>query len=117
MHELALCHSVVAAVEKAALKAKATKISKVALRVGRESGALPAALSGSWEIAVANTLLSGAQLEIEVIAAAVYCPNCARDVEIDEFFALLCPQCGTPTGNITRGKEFEIAWVEWESGI
>lgn len=31
----------------------------------------------------------------------------------DEFFALLCPECGMPTGNLAHGREFEISWVEW----
>lgn len=117
MHELGLLTSVVAAVEKAAADAdsKVTRVQKVALNVGTMSGALSEALYGSWPIARQGGICTAAELEVNTVPASVYCPNCARDVEIDEFFALLCPVCGTPTGNMTHGREFEIAWVEWDT--
>ena len=115
MHELGLLTSVVAAVEKAAADAEyqVTRVEKVALNVGTMSGAIPEALYGSWPIARENTICSSAELEVNTIPASVHCPNCSKEVEIDEFFALLCPECGMPTGNLAHGREFEISWVEW----
>ena len=116
MHELGLLTSVVAAVERAAADAEyqVTRVEKVALNVGTMSGAIPEALYGSWPIARENTICAKAELEVNTVPASVYCPGCAKDVEIDEFFALLCPECGMPTGNLTHGREFEISWVEWD---
>ena len=116
MHELGLLTSVVAAVEKAAADAnyQVTRVEKVALNVGTMSGAIPEALYGSWPIARAGTICDSAELEVNTVTASVYCPGCGEDVEIDEFFALLCPKCGMPTGSLSHGREFEISWVEWD---
>lgn len=116
MHELSLLTRVVQAVEQAARDAHASKIRTVALDVGAQSGAIPEALQGSWPIAIFDhPLFRGAQLEIHEIPATVACPTCARDVPIDEFFALTCPVCGTPTAAINHGREFSVAWVEWDT--
>lgn len=117
MHELGLLTSVVQAVTHAAQThtAKVTRVDTVALKVGTMSGAVPEALEGSWPIARAGSICDNAELNIEMIPATVFCPTCNRDVEIDEFFALLCPACSTPTGNMTHGREFEISWVEWDT--
>lgn len=117
MHELGLLTSVVAAVENAAAQAdsQVTRVEKVALEVGAMSGAIPEALYGSWPIARQDSICAEAELEVTSIPASVYCPRCARDIEIDQFFALTCPQCGMPTGNLTHGREFKIAWVQWDT--
>jgi hydrogenase nickel incorporation protein HypA/HybF len=109
VHELSLLKPVVTAVEQAC---GAEPVQAVRLRVGSLTGAVPEALEGSWPIAVAGTLLEGATLELEWVNAAVWCTLCADCVEIDEYFALACPACGTPTGSIVAGREFEVVWAE-----
>lgn len=84
----------------------------VGLRVGTLSGALPEALQGAWPIAADGTCLAGARLDIETVVAAVWCPSCHREHEVDEFFALTCPACGTPTANLVRGREFQVLWAD-----
>lgn len=116
MHELGLLASVVAAVDRAATDAGATRIREVALRVGTLSGAVPEALLGSWPIAVFGTPLADTALTVEPVEAAVWCPACRAEQPVDAFFALACPACGTPTAHLVRGREFEIAWVEWDAG-
>lgn len=86
----------------------------VALRVGSLSGANPGALESAWPIAVEGTPVQGARLLLELVTAAVWCPVCKHDVEIDEFYALRCPVCDRPTAELTRGRELEIAYVEIE---
>lgn len=112
MHELGLLHSVVQAVERAAAKAGATSVQAVGLRVGSQSGAEPLALQGAWPLAIAGTPLDGARLELEVVQAAILCPQCDQEREIDEFYALTCPVCGTPSGNLVRGREFEVTFAD-----
>lgn len=114
MHEMGLLASVVSAVTAAAADAGATSVTTVALRVGAMSGAVPEALQGSWPIITDGTICAGATLSIETVPAAVHCPACDAEHEIDAFFALTCPACGTPTAHQTRGREFEVAWVEWD---
>jgi hydrogenase nickel incorporation protein HypA/HybF len=112
VHELGLLRQVVVAVEEAAARAGASRVEAVGLRVGSLSGASPDALEGAWPIAVADTALRGARLELETVAAAVWCPGCAAEQPIDEFYALTCPVCGTPAGELVSGREFEVAFAD-----
>ena len=112
VHELGLLRSVAEAVVATAAKAGATGVEAVGLRVGTLSGAVTEALEGAWPLATAGTLLEGARLELEVVPAAVWCPACRADRPVDEFFALTCPVCGTPTANLVHGREFEVTWAD-----
>ncbi|GIG25059.1 hydrogenase maturation nickel metallochaperone HypA [Cellulomonas denverensis] len=112
MHELGLLRSVVTAVERAASDAGATVVEAVGLRVGTLSGAVPEALAGAWPIATAGSVLAGARLEVEEVPAAVWCPGCAAEQPVDRFYALTCPVCGTPAGDLVHGREFAVAWAD-----
>jgi hydrogenase nickel incorporation protein HypA/HybF len=112
VHELGLLVSVVKAVDSAAAKAGANAVERVGLRVGSLSGAVPEALRGAWPIATSGTRLAGATLEIEELEAAIRCGACATEQVVDQFYALRCPGCGAPCGNLIRGREFEVAFAD-----
>jgi len=109
-----MLHAVVKAVEAAADKSGATAVNAVGLRVGTQSGAVPEALEAAWPLAIAGTPLEGARLEMEVVQAAIWCPTCDAARPIDEFYALTCPECGTPCGNMVHGREFEVAYADMD---
>ena len=109
MHELGLLTGVVGAVENAC---SGRNVTKVAMRVGDRAGVVYESLIAAWPVASAGTLCDGAEFEAERIPATVFCPSCNCEREIDEFFALTCPVCGTPTADLRHGKEFEILYVE-----
>lgn len=81
-------------------------ILRVALRVGTRAGVIEEALYAAWE------LVGEGELVVETVPATVFCPSCATEQEIDEFFALTCPACGTPTADLRHGREFEITYVD-----
>ena len=112
VHELALLTSVVQAVEVALRRSAGSGPSVVALRVGTLSGADPDALEAAWPLAVAGSRVEGARLVMEAVVAAVWCRDCDREVQIDAFYALRCPVCDRPTGDLVQGRELEIAYVE-----
>jgi hydrogenase nickel incorporation protein HypA/HybF len=114
VHELALLTSVVKAVEDACSTADTRVVKVVALRVGSMCGAVPAALDWAWPLAVAGSVAEGAELVLEEVPAAVWCPACDTEREIDAFYALLCPVCGQPTADLVRGREFLVSYVELE---
>ena len=103
---------VVAAVETAAAEASAAIVEAVGLRVGTRSGLLADALESAWPLATANTRLEGARLDLEIIQAAIWCPTCKCEQPIDEYYALLCPACGAPSGNLVKGREFEVTYAD-----
>jgi len=112
VHELGLLRSVVAAVEKVAHDAGATAVEAVGLRVGTLSGAVPVALHGSWPLATAGTVVAGARLDLDMVTAAVWCATCDAEQPVDEFFALECPVCATPTAQLVRGRELTVTYAE-----
>lgn len=109
VHELGILTGVVSTVTEAA---DGRPITAVALRVGERSGVIEEALHASWPIAIDGTACANAVLSVEVIPATVFCPQCAREQHIDEFFALTCPVCDFPTADLRHGREFEIAYVD-----
>lgn len=115
VHELSLLHGVVSAVENVAQERGASSVESVGLRVGSLSGVVRESLEGAWPLARAGTVCNDARLEIEWIVAAVWCQGCQADREIDEFYALTCPVCHAPTGQLTAGREFEVAYADFPS--
>lgn len=109
MHELSLLNGVVSKVDEVA---KGRSVRAVGLIVGQRSGVLVDALEASWPIAQAGTVCDGSVLEIEEVTASVWCPACEKEQDIDEFFALTCPVCGTPTADLRRGQEFALSWID-----
>ncbi|MBZ8176462.1 hydrogenase maturation nickel metallochaperone HypA [Corynebacterium poyangense] len=111
MHELGLLSGVVDAVSEVA---QGRRVIAVALNVGTRSGAVPEALDGAWPIARLDSCCAEAALDLTIIPATVWCPHCHREQEIDEFFDLRCPVCGTPTADLRHGREFHIKHIDVE---
>lgn len=116
MHELGMLQEVVAVVGQNAASAGASRVEAVGLKVGARTGADPEALMGSWPIATAGTILEGSALVLDYVPSAVWCPTCDKAQPIDEFFAYTCPVCGTPTGQLVCGDEFEVTYADIDKG-
>ncbi|WIM68281.1 hydrogenase maturation nickel metallochaperone HypA [Corynebacterium breve] len=113
MHELSLLGGVTDIVSKAV--EPSTVVRDVGLVVGARSGVLVDALFAAWPVAKQGTCCAGASLHVTEVAATVWCPACEGEQEIDEYFALTCPECGTPTADLRRGKEFHVDYVDVET--
>lgn len=110
MHELSLLTSVI---ETAVSNAHGREITAIGLRIGARSGVIVEAVQAAWPIAQASfPQCMHAELVITFLPATVYCPQCATCHEIDEFFALMCPVCATPTADLRSGTEFRLEWVD-----
>ena len=90
------------------------RISRVRLRMGELCGVTPVALKTAFYDAAMGTALQSCRLEIEFIEAAVFCPHCHREQVVANVHDLRCPECGTPTPRVVRGREMEIASIETE---
>lgn len=112
MHEMGLLAPVVQAASDACVAAGARSVTEVKLRVGARNSEGPGSLEQAWPMAVAGSAVEGARLVVEEVPAAVWCPGCRAEREIDAFYALRCPRCATPTGELVHGREFEVAYVE-----
>jgi hydrogenase nickel incorporation protein HypA/HybF len=87
-------------------------VTSVRLRVGARSGVVPDALRFAWDVACRDTQLDGSALEIDEVAARIWCDACGREQTVPGAFSLSCPICGQPASRMVAGRELEILSVE-----
>jgi len=114
MHELSIALGIVdVAAEEAARRPG--RIVAIHLKLGELSGVVADALQSAFELArEQQPELAGAELRIEEVPVTVYCPACAAERAV-AFPHLSCPDCGTPTPEVIRGRELEVVALEIES--
>jgi hydrogenase nickel incorporation protein HypA/HybF len=112
MHELSIAMSIVdTAVEEAARLDDATVLA-VHLKLGPMAGVVKAALLASFDMAKENSPISGAKLVIVDTELRAYCPVCETERGVVSLTEICCNECGTPTPQITSGRELEITAME-----
>jgi hydrogenase nickel incorporation protein HypA/HybF len=113
MHELSLAVQLVQTAEEAARAAEAKRVTAVVLRVGVLSGVAEDALRFAFDVATADTLLTGAKIYIRSVPVTVHCRRCGV-AELPSLQLFRCPQCDTPTSDVRSGRELEIESIEVE---
>jgi hydrogenase nickel incorporation protein HypA/HybF len=112
MHELSVALSLLEEVDAAARRENATNVASVRLRIGRLSGGARDALLFAWDLARVDSVASNAELHIEDVDVAVYCPNCKCERAPLCGAGFTCGTCGTLTSTIVRGRELELVAME-----
>lgn len=112
MHEVSIAMSLVEAVSEQAAAEHVDKVHAVHIRVGAFAGVVNDALLFAWDIAAEGTVVAGARLLIEDVPLVVFCPQCDEAKTIEGHPVLQCPQCGTLTPTIVRGRELQLIAVE-----
>lgn len=115
MHELSIALGIVDAAAEEAGRLGRGRVVAVHLRLGPLSGVVPDALRSAFELArEQEPALAAAELVVEEVPVAAYCPACAAERAVP-FPELRCPACGTPTPDVVRGRELEVFAIEVES--
>jgi hydrogenase nickel incorporation protein HypA/HybF len=112
MHELSIAMSIVEMAQEESERRGQVQIQAVHLRLGLLSGVVKQALLSSFEMACHATPLEGSQLLIEEIPVEVFCPKCDLPRLVSSIQWFCCPECGTPTPTVLRGKELEVVALE-----
>ena len=94
---------------------RAVRVNAVHLRLGTLAGVVKDALLTCYEMACMDTPLQGSRLEIEEVPVVVHCSQCRADRTLDSLQCFCCPQCGSPAGEVLRGKEIEVVALEVET--
>jgi hydrogenase nickel incorporation protein HypA/HybF len=113
VHELSIAMSLVEVACEKASSLGDVRVEALHLRLGALSGVVRDALLSSFELAAAGTAVAGARLEIDDVPLTVMCPRCAAERELPGF-PLVCPVCETPTPDVVRGRDLELAAMEVE---
>lgn len=111
MHELALCQSLLAQLERLMEEHHATGVKRAVLRIGPLSGVEPRQLEEAFAILVPHSPARGAVLTIEPQPVRVLCLSCHIEAETDPQH-LACPNCHATRTRLLSGDEMLLASVE-----
>ena len=114
MHELSLIASVFDILEEKAREQGATRITKVVLKVGVMSGAVPDLLGSAFETYKKGTLAEGARLETVIVPVRLRCPDCGG-ATVREEADFSCAACGSQRVEIVEGRELVVERIELET--
>ncbi|HEY9115090.1 MAG TPA: hydrogenase maturation nickel metallochaperone HypA, partial [Bacteroidales bacterium] len=77
MHEFSIVLSIIEIAEKESKAANANSITELVLDIGTQSGIEMYALEAALEMAVINTVLENAKIQINQIQAEAKCKDCS----------------------------------------
>ncbi|HYO01941.1 MAG TPA: hydrogenase maturation nickel metallochaperone HypA [Mycobacterium sp.] len=109
MHELSLCHAIAGVVKP---HAAGRRVDVVRVQVGALRQVVPDSLSFCWTLVRDFADMEDAELELQLIAAAVSCRSCGAETEIESRFSVACPGCGSADVDVIRGEEFMVTSIE-----
>ena len=107
MHEFSIAMSIIEIAETEAKKAKGSAVTELVLDVGTMSGIEFQALETALEMAVKNTMLEKAKIQVNKIQARAKCTDCAHEFDIDSAFDP-CPECKGLFHKVLTGKELQV---------
>lgn len=107
MHELSIAMSIVDIVEDYVKKADASKVKRLELEIGTQSGVVDEALKFAMDEAFKGNALDGAEVQIHKIQAEAKCDACSAVFAVDDIFSP-CPECGVVRNELVKGKELNV---------
>jgi hydrogenase nickel incorporation protein HypA/HybF len=111
MDEHELASQVLAAVDDAAYRNSATRISTVHLAVGGRRVLDLDRLQAIFASAARGTVAEGAQLAVKVLPVRHHCQNCGVNFEATRA-ECPCPECGHPRTEMIGGEELQLLDME-----
>lgn len=113
MHEMALCESLLQAMEESARSHAFTRVRRVRLQIGRFAGVELEALRFGFDVVTRGSLADGAELAIEETPGQAWCFACEETVPLDTRLDP-CPRCGGDRLLANGGTEMTIKDLEVE---
>ncbi len=113
MHEVSLVESLIALCEEERRKQPFSKVRLVRLELGAIGCVEAEAIRFCFDAVARGTLVEGAELEIDQVGGAGWCPGCRCTVPLAERFSG-CPLCGSSGVHVTAGDVLRLAELEVE---
>ena len=107
MHEMALAESILTLVEETARHQGAFRVTEVRLEIGELANVESEALQFCLEVALQDSLASGARVEYLMIPGHGQCLECGETVPITALYDP-CPRCGGYPVRPTGGQELRV---------
>ena len=116
MHELSIAVALVEQAQTIARKEHGHKISSVSVSIGVLAGVDYDALEFAFPLAVEDTMLNGATLNIEKELLKIKCSDCSKENTAHEL-SFKCPGCGSTMVEVSGGRDIRITAVEIEDNV
>ncbi len=113
MHELSIAINIVDIATAEAEKAGAKRVTDLDIDVGSLSGVIIESLEFAMQMAVKDSILEQAQVNIHEIHAGARCRKCGEEFGVTDFFDI-CPKCNSPDLQIIKGKELQVRSLKVE---
>lgn len=107
MHELSICTSIAALVER---HADGRRVAVVHLDVGHLRQVVPDTLRFSWEVVVTGTPLEGSVLQVRDIPAVIDCRTCGTSTTLAA--PVFRCTCGSTDVAVTAGEELQLTSLD-----
>jgi hydrogenase nickel incorporation protein HypA/HybF len=114
MHELSIIQSLFDTLEAQAREHGAVRVTRVCLRVGPLSGAVPELLAEAFDMYKKGTIAEGAAVEIVTPPVRFKCRACGTETEPREV-VLKCPACGSIEVSLCSGTELYLDKIDLET--
>lgn len=109
MHEIGMCESVLAAVEK---RAEGRPVARIGVRAGAMLRVVPDAFAQAFELVAAGTVAEGAATDVTIVPLSATCRDCGAHVDtVDPVPA--CPECGAVSLQRENGEELILEWLQY----
>jgi hydrogenase nickel incorporation protein HypA/HybF len=113
VHELSLVASVFEVLEEEARRHGAARVTRVVLKVGLLSGAVPELLESAFDAYKKGTIAAAARLEIVRAPVRLRCPDCGGEA-VREESDFACSACGSRRVEIVEGRDLFVETVDLE---
>jgi len=110
MHEMGITRNIVSIVTE---RAKAKKVKRIQLEIGKLSAVMPDALRFCFDVVAKGTVLEGAILEIIEVVGQAKCRSCGQEVELHQ--VVTACMCGSRDLERLSGAELNIKEMELEA--
>jgi hydrogenase nickel incorporation protein HypA/HybF len=112
MHELSIAMSILDIAAEESERRGGVRVLGIHLKLGPLSGVVKEALLSAFGLAREGDSLAEAELVIEEVPIALYCPTCQGNRAAVSIQELRCVECGTLTSHVVTGRELEIVAME-----
>jgi hydrogenase nickel incorporation protein HypA/HybF len=111
MHEMALCESILDALEHNARIENYARVKTVRLEIGALAGVEIDAMRFGFDVVMKGSLADGARLDIIEVPGSAWCLQCMKTVPVKQRYDA-CIDCGSYQLQVTGGEEMKIKQLE-----
>ncbi len=113
MHEYSIVQSLLDLCDENARQNKATKVTKIVVKIGVMSGVEPSLLQTAFETFKEKTICEEAEFIINMQEIVVKCNRCLEESTLQKL-EYCCPKCESTDLNILDGEDMYLMQLELE---